>query len=58
VELEGKRFAMMHAIVPADKAIAALVDSNNPAAERQASDIEEAARSLVGCFVLSEWFGI
>jgi putative tryptophan/tyrosine transport system substrate-binding protein len=46
VELEGKRLAMMHAIIPADQAIAALVNSNNPAAERQANDIEEAARSL------------
>jgi putative tryptophan/tyrosine transport system substrate-binding protein len=46
VELEGKRFAMMHAIVPTDKTIAALVDANNPAAERQANDIREAARSL------------
>jgi putative ABC transport system substrate-binding protein len=46
VELEGKRLAMMHAIIPADKAIAALVDSNNPAADRPAGDIEEAARNL------------
>ncbi len=46
VELEGKRFAMIHRIVASDKSIAALVDSNNPAAGRQAADIEEAAQSL------------
>ena len=46
VEPEGKRLAMMHRIVAADKTIAAMVDSNNPAAERQATNLEEAARSL------------
>jgi putative tryptophan/tyrosine transport system substrate-binding protein len=46
VELEGKRLAIIHAIVPAEKTIAALVDTNNPAAERQANTIEEAARNL------------
>ena len=37
VEPEGKRLAMMHRIV---------AESNNPAAERQATNLEEAARSL------------
>jgi putative ABC transport system substrate-binding protein len=46
VELEGKRLALMHETLPAGQAIAALVDTNNPAAERQARDIEDAARSL------------
>src|SRR5262249_49351986 len=46
VVLEGKRFGMMHAIVPPGQTIAVLVDTNNPAADRQASDITEAARNL------------
>jgi putative ABC transport system substrate-binding protein len=46
VELEGKRLALMHDILPAGQAIVALVETNNPAVERQASDIEDAARSL------------
>jgi putative ABC transport system substrate-binding protein len=46
IELEQKRLALMHETLPAGQSIAALVDTNNPAAERQASDIEEAARSL------------
>jgi putative tryptophan/tyrosine transport system substrate-binding protein len=46
VELEEKRLAMMHSIIPPGQTIAALVDANNPAAERQASDIMGAARNL------------
>jgi putative ABC transport system substrate-binding protein len=46
VELEAKRLAMMHAILPADKSIAALVNRSNPSAERQARNIEEAALNL------------
>jgi putative ABC transport system substrate-binding protein len=46
IELERKRLALMHEMLPAGQSIAALVDTNNPAAERQARDIEEAARSL------------
>jgi len=46
VELEGKRLAMMHAIVPAGETIAALVDANNPAADRQLANIQNAADSL------------
>jgi putative ABC transport system substrate-binding protein len=46
VELEGKRFAMMHALVSPGQTIAALVNAGNPAADRQASNIQEAARNL------------
>ena len=46
IELEGKRLALMHETLPPGQVIAALVDANNPSAERQTSDIEEAARSL------------
>jgi putative ABC transport system substrate-binding protein len=46
VELERKRLALMHEMLPAGQSIAALVDTNNPGANRQASDIEEAAGSL------------
>jgi putative ABC transport system substrate-binding protein len=46
IELEGKRLAVMNEIVPAEKTIAALVDSNNPAAKSQANSIEVAARRL------------
>jgi putative tryptophan/tyrosine transport system substrate-binding protein len=46
IELEQKRLALMHETLPAGQSIAALVDTNNPAAERQASDIGEAAHSL------------
>jgi putative ABC transport system substrate-binding protein len=46
VELEQKRFGMAHEIMPAGRTIAALVDTTNPAAERQVADIQEAARSL------------
>jgi ABC-type uncharacterized transport system substrate-binding protein len=46
IELEQKRLALMHETLPAGQSIAALVDTNNPAHERQASDIEEGARSL------------
>jgi putative ABC transport system substrate-binding protein len=46
IELEQKRLALMHETLPAGQSIAVLVDTNNPAYERQASDIEEAAKSL------------
>jgi putative tryptophan/tyrosine transport system substrate-binding protein len=46
VELEGKRFEMIHLLLPPDKTIAAIVNPNNPAAERQATDIRAAARIL------------
>jgi putative ABC transport system substrate-binding protein len=46
VETEGKRLAMMHAIVPVEKTIAALVDPSNPAAKRQESALLEAERGL------------
>jgi len=46
VELEGKRLAMADKIVPTGEIIAALVDTKNPGAERQAKDIEEAATIL------------
>ena len=46
VELEGKRLAMADKIVPAGKIIAVLVDTNNPGAERQADDVQEAAKTL------------
>src|SRR5271155_5353144 len=44
VELEEKRLAMTDEIIPAGKTIAALVDTKNPAADRQANNIQEAAR--------------
>jgi putative ABC transport system substrate-binding protein len=46
VELEQKRLALMHETLPAGQSIAALVDTNNPSHERQASDIEDVARNL------------
>lgn len=46
VELEAKRLAMMHAILPTDASIAALLNTSNPSAERQARNIEETALSL------------
>jgi putative ABC transport system substrate-binding protein len=46
LEMEQKRLALMHETLPAGQSIAVLVDTNNPSHERQASDIEEAARSL------------
>jgi putative tryptophan/tyrosine transport system substrate-binding protein len=46
VELEGKRFEMIHLLLPSDNTIAAIVNPNNPAAERQATDIQAAARIL------------
>jgi putative ABC transport system substrate-binding protein len=46
VELEAKRLAMLHEIVPSAVTLAALVDSKNPAADRQVNTIEQTARSL------------
>ena len=46
VELEGKRLSMMYEIVPAVPAIAALVDSKSPSAERQTNDIQKASQNL------------
>jgi putative ABC transport system substrate-binding protein len=46
VELEQKRLALLHETLPPGRSIAALVDANNPANERQATDIEEAAKHL------------
>jgi putative tryptophan/tyrosine transport system substrate-binding protein len=46
VELEEKRFAMADKIMPAAQIIAALIDSKNPGADRQAEDIRRAAKTL------------
>jgi putative tryptophan/tyrosine transport system substrate-binding protein len=46
IELEGKRLEFIHLILPTDKTIAAIVNANNPAADRQAIDIQGAAQAV------------
>jgi putative tryptophan/tyrosine transport system substrate-binding protein len=46
VELEGKRLELMDQIVPAGQTVAALLDTKNPAAERQSKNIQEVADLL------------
>jgi putative tryptophan/tyrosine transport system substrate-binding protein len=46
VELEGKRLELMFRIVAAGQTVAALLDTTNPAAERQSKNIREVANLL------------
>jgi putative ABC transport system substrate-binding protein len=44
--LEQKRLGLLHELLPKAAVIALLVNSDNPSAERQVSDVQEAARGL------------
>jgi putative ABC transport system substrate-binding protein len=44
--LEGKKLELLHALVPATKTIAVLLNANNPIVEVQARDVEQAAAAL------------
>jgi len=46
VELEAKRFELLHELVPTAALIAFLVNPNNPQAETQVQDVQRAARSI------------
>src|SRR5262249_24093532 len=46
VELEAKRFELLHELVPAAALIAFLVNPSNPQVETQLTDVQKAARAI------------
>jgi putative ABC transport system substrate-binding protein len=46
IELEGKRLALLHELLPAGDIIAALLNSKNPSADAQATILQDAARTM------------
>jgi putative tryptophan/tyrosine transport system substrate-binding protein len=46
IELEGKRLALLHQLVPASETIAALLNPKNPSVDIQAQNLQDAGRKL------------
>jgi putative tryptophan/tyrosine transport system substrate-binding protein len=46
IELEGKRLALLHQLVPASETIAALLNPKNPSVDLQAQNLQDAGRKL------------